>query len=185
MKVEVNAQLAFVDTMVISMNNGELCTKWCQKPTSSGRLLNFNSYHPLTQKSRVVLGLLYRVLMLSHPSFHEENLKEVRCILESNNYPKSFVDICLRKFRDHHLNGEKRMSKNSQENRFRFPFVKGLSRGISLSFRGTDWKPAFYNIRKIGDIYSRVKDKTPLSNISEVIYKTPCSCNNLHIGQTK
>ncbi|CAG5100660.1 Protein of unknown function [Cotesia congregata] len=55
--------------------------------------------------------------------------------------------------------------------------------GNTMAF--LDILPAFYNIRTIGDIYSRLKDKTPLGQASELVYKIPCSCAKLYVGQTR
>ncbi|XP_057340580.1 uncharacterized protein LOC130677745 [Microplitis mediator] len=185
MEKEVDNTLAFLDTVVIRMADGGLRTKWYQKPTSSGTLLNFKSHHPIAQKNSVVLGLLYRALKLSHAEYYDENLEKVREILGKNNYPRSFVDVCLRRFEALHMSNNCVNNIKTQENRFRFPFIKGLSHKISLSFRSTDWRPAFYNIRVIGDVYSRLKDKTPLGQDSELVYKIPCSCGKSYVGQTR
>lgn len=185
MEKEVDNTLAFLDTLVVRMPDGGLRTRWYQKPTSSSILLNFKSHHPMAQKSSVVRGLLYRALKLSHAEYYDENLRKVREILDRNNYPRSFVDVCLRRFKALHMNDNGANKIKTQENRFRFPFVKGLSHGISSSFRFTDWRPAFDNVCTIGDIYSRLKDRTPLGQASELVYKIPCSCGKAYVGQTR
>ncbi|CAD6237768.1 GSCOCG00008333001-RA-CDS, partial [Cotesia congregata] len=91
MEREQDGELAFLDTIVIRMADGELRTKWFQKPTSSGRLLNFNSHHPLAHKTSVALGSIHRAVALSHSMYHQENLKKVRVILKRNNYPTKFI----------------------------------------------------------------------------------------------
>ncbi|CAG5084846.1 Protein of unknown function [Cotesia congregata] len=89
------------------------------------------------------------------------------------------------RFKALHMNDNGVNKIKTQGNRFRFPFVKGLSHGTSSSFRFTDWRPAFYNIRTIGDIYSKLKDITPLGQASELVYKIPCSCGKSYVGQTR
>lgn len=185
MEKEVSNMLAFLDTQVIRMADGELRARWYQKPTSSGILLNFKSHHPIAQKNSVVLGLLYRALKLSHADYYDENLKKVWEILDRNNYPRSFVDVCLKRFKTLHMSDKYVHNVKTEENRFRFPFIKCLSHSISLSFRSTDWRPAFYNIRTIGDVYSRLKDKTSLGQLSDLVYKILCSCGKSYVGQTR
>lgn len=92
MEIEVNGCLPFLDVMVVRSRDGCLRTNWYTKPTSSGRLLNFMSNHPISQKTSVALGLLHRAINLSHDSFHEENKKLVKQILKNNNYPPEFID---------------------------------------------------------------------------------------------
>ncbi|XP_074114118.1 uncharacterized protein LOC141537171 [Cotesia typhae] len=184
MEKEVDNKLPFLDTVVFRLDSGELRTNWYQKPSCSGRLLNFNSHHPIAHKISVVLGLMFRAFRLSHADFYEENLLQVRDILHRNNYPRSFIDVCLRRFENLHKNRDS-VNIKTQENRFRFPFIRGLSRYISLSFRSTDWRPAFYNIRTVSEVYSKLKDKTVWNQESELVYSIPCSCGKAYVGQTK
>ncbi|XP_074112299.1 uncharacterized protein LOC141536002 [Cotesia typhae] len=184
MEKEVDNKLPFLDTVVFRLDSGELRTNWYQKPSCSGRLLNFNSHHPIAHKISVVLGLMFRAFRLSHADFYEENLLQVRDILHRNNYPRSFIDVCLRRFENLHKNRDS-VNIKTQENRFRFPFIRGLSRYISLSFRSTDWRPAFYNIRTVSEVYSKLKAKTVWNQKSELVYSIPCSCGKAYVGQTK
>ncbi|KYN43063.1 hypothetical protein ALC56_02502, partial [Trachymyrmex septentrionalis] len=49
---------------------------WYQKPTYSGRILNFWSQHPISQKRGVISGLVDKAFLLSHRDFHGKNLIE-------------------------------------------------------------------------------------------------------------
>ncbi|CAG5090548.1 Protein of unknown function [Cotesia congregata] len=70
-----------------------------------------------------------------------------------NNYPTKFIDCCINKFKSKHMDERRdNLIADKQENRFRFPYIRGLSQNIMRCFRVTDWKPAFYNIKKAGDI---------------------------------
>ena len=64
---------------------------WYRKPTFSGRFLNYFSWHPLCQKIGTIIGLIDRVLLLSHPSFHKKNFDLVIKILLNNGYPLSLI----------------------------------------------------------------------------------------------
>nr|CCQ71227.1 hypothetical protein Penelope-like1 [Cotesia congregata]CDH92814.1 hypothetical protein Penelope-like1 [Bracoviriform congregatae] len=198
LEVEEGGRIAFLDVLVIRQPDGSLITDWYQKPTSAGRMLNYNSHHPVAQKSSVVFGLLHRALGLSHKKFHDVNRKRVEDLLKRNNYPVFFIKLCMEKFNSLYSremgNGEddnlevvvdldQNVKKN--ENRFRFPYIRGLSSSITHCFAGTDWKPAFYNIKTVGQTYTRLKDTDKLLNRSNVIYKIPCVCNKSYIGQTK
>ncbi|XP_044582971.1 uncharacterized protein LOC123263989 [Cotesia glomerata] len=186
MEREKDGELGFLDTIVIRMADGELRTKWFQKLISSGRLLNFNSHHPLAHKTSVALGLVYRAVTLSHSMYHQENLNKVRVILKRNNYPTEFINCCINKFNNKHMNDRRdNLIADKQENRCRFPYIRGLSQNIMRYLIVTDWKPAFYNIKKVGNIYTRLKDKVKTKDRSEVIYKINCSCGLCYIGQTK
>ena len=48
-----------------------------KKPINSGRYLNYFSNHPLVHKRGVIIGQLDRILLLSHPKFHEKNISDL------------------------------------------------------------------------------------------------------------
>ncbi|KAG5314820.1 MOS1T transposase, partial [Acromyrmex insinuator] len=52
--------------------------------------LNYFSNHPLAHKKGVIIGQLDRILMLSHPKFHEKNISELIHTLLNNGYPLKF-----------------------------------------------------------------------------------------------
>ncbi|XP_057335116.1 uncharacterized protein LOC130673917 [Microplitis mediator] len=181
MEVEVNGCLLFLDVMVVRSMDGCLRTNWYTKPTSSGRLLNFMSNHPISQKISVALGLLHRAINLSHDSFHEENIKRVKQILKNNNYPPEFIDVCVNKFKQN----QERVRTAENKYFFKFPYIRGLSQHISRAFVGTEWKPANYNIKTVGSIHTRLKNKVNEDLMSELVYAIPCECGKKYVGQTK
>ena len=89
--VEVGGdQINFLDITIIR-RNGSLIYDWYQKPTFSSRFLNFYSYHPFCHKKGTILGLIDRVLKLSHPSFHQKNFDKIINILLMNGYPLDII----------------------------------------------------------------------------------------------
>lgn len=79
----------------IILSNGSLILDWFQKPTSSGRYLNFLSKHPLSHKIGTIIGLTDRAMLLSHPSFRHKNLKLIINLLIKNNYPIELIFKCI------------------------------------------------------------------------------------------
>jgi len=91
--------ISFLDTLLI-INENRLEFNWYHKPTFSGRFLNFLSYHPISHKIGVVMGLVDKTFHLSHPKFHEKNLSFVINILLENSYPLQFIHrIILRRLK--------------------------------------------------------------------------------------
>ena len=62
-----------------------------KKSTNFERYLNFFSNHPVEHKRGVVIGLLDRILFLSHPKFHENNIIALIKTLQQNGYPAKFL----------------------------------------------------------------------------------------------
>jgi len=81
-------RINFLDTTIIK-NNNKLIFDWYHKPL--GRYLSFLSRHPFCQKRGVIIGLVDRMFMLSHPFFHQKNLELIIKILLENDYPLNFI----------------------------------------------------------------------------------------------
>jgi len=47
------------------------------KKTYSGRFLNFHSNHPLYHKKGIIISLIDKIILLSHPWFQQKNLIDV------------------------------------------------------------------------------------------------------------
>jgi len=73
------------------LKDGRIIFDNYKKPTNSGRYLNYFSNHPVEHKRDVVIGKLDRILFLSHPKFHENNIISLIKILQKNGYPSEFL----------------------------------------------------------------------------------------------
>ncbi|KYN42687.1 hypothetical protein ALC56_02887 [Trachymyrmex septentrionalis] len=83
-------RLDFLDISLIKKRNS-LVKNWYHKPTFSGRYLNYFSRHPLCQKVGTIVGLIDRVLSLSHSICHQENFELIIKILLNNGYPLKLI----------------------------------------------------------------------------------------------
>jgi len=81
--------LNFLDVTIVKLN-GNLEFDWFHKPTFSGRYLNYNSQHALSQKRGTIMGMVDRTFILSHPKYHQKNLNLIIEILRLNDYPLKF-----------------------------------------------------------------------------------------------
>ena len=157
------------------------------KPTSSGRILNFNSNHPLHQKINVITNLLKRSLNLSSSKFHSENIKKVRNILFNNAYPKFIVNDVIRKYYNNNINNNNIHILNDITKFCKFPYIPGLSQNLKRVFKDENQiNLVFYNIKSTNNLYTKLKDKIPNKFNSNLIYKIDCSnCSSCYIGQTR
>ncbi|XP_046588309.1 uncharacterized protein LOC124293079 isoform X2 [Neodiprion lecontei] len=185
MEVEQNGCIPFLDIMVERSNN-HLKTNWYTKPTSSGRILNFCSNHPMSQKVGMIHGLLDRMFRLSSEEYHEDNYQKIEILLTNNSYPRSFVRAAIIKFKENKANGGVGGVRPTNFIKYcRFPFVPGLSHKINSCFTGTNVKLAYYNVYKIKSLYTKLKDPVQQDQRAGVVYKIPCSCGLCYVGQTK
>ena len=72
--------------ITIFKKNNRLITNWFQKLTSSRRVINFSSNHPIQQKKNIIYNLVDRAILLSHKKFHKDNLRKIQKMLRNNNY---------------------------------------------------------------------------------------------------
>ena len=73
-EIENNNHLNFLDMTLIRIND-KISTNWYQKPSSSGRILNFNSNHHIQLKKNLIFNLIDRAFLLSDKKFHHNNIQ--------------------------------------------------------------------------------------------------------------
>ena len=159
MEREVNGQLPFLDVLLLRGVDNRIHTDWYQKPTNSGRYINFKSNHPINHKINTVMAMKSRVLRLSHDTFHGKNLDKLFKIFSNNGYPKTILKKLL--YRD----GKQRPAvtdmtapPNTTVTVYkRLPFVPGLSRSLSNTFKIDGIKIAYYNLTTEGSFFFEIK----------------------------
>ena len=95
---------------LIRLADRGIITNWYRKNTYSGRILNFLSFHPFSNKIAVVKNLVDRAIGLSHDSFHYENLNIIRKILFLNHYPPALIEKNIK------IRLEQNKNKTKQDN---------------------------------------------------------------------
>jgi len=83
--------LNFLDLTLIK-KEFHLTFDWFQKPTFSGRYLNYSSQHPFTHKKGTIISLIDRVFTLSHPEFHKKNFDFlIKILIDNGHYPIDLI----------------------------------------------------------------------------------------------
>ena len=72
--------------------DNRVITNWYQKPTFSGRILNYNSNHLLHQKVGVIYSLIDKPILYSDKKFQSDNILFAKSVLKLNNYPSFFIE---------------------------------------------------------------------------------------------
>ncbi|KYM96621.1 hypothetical protein ALC62_12713, partial [Cyphomyrmex costatus] len=191
-----NNRLNFLDVTLIK-NNNFIMYDWYQKPTSSGRYLNYFSQHHFTHKIGVIVSLVDRVLHLSHPMYHEQNFDKIIKILIQNGYPlKLIFDTIKRRIHkkiDIYKNSNKINNNDNNSNNkikynyFTIPYISNMSNKIKNYFNKCDtFKLAYKGINRLDRIVKVQKDKLQTMLHSNVVYKISCGdCDATYVGQTK
>jgi len=196
-EMEENRSINFLDT-TISVINDTLIFNWYHKQTFSGRYLNFSSHHPIKQKIGVLYGVIDRVILLSHPIFHKENIIKAMHMLLANDYPMDLIfKIFTRRLHylfKHKLNfvndetGPTEINRREGEpvpNFITLPFLPGVTESISRSLKKMNFKLSYRNLNSLRSYIKGHKDNYDRYTTSNAIYKINCStCDASYVGQT-
>lgn len=182
---ETNCSVPFLDTKVIRNINNQILIDWYQKPTFSGRYLNFYSNHSINQKINVVIAMKNRVVKISDPTFLQKNLKILVSIFTNNGYPLSLINKLIYNSPSNVLSDPlPRVNENIIVYK-KLPYIKNLTCHIVKLCYQENLKISQYNTLKLNMLFSKIKDVTPHLHKSNVVYKIPCKdCDKCYIGQT-
>lgn len=189
-EIETNCCLPYLDMLVRrDESTGRITTNWYRKPVASGRLLNYQSFHPFPQKLSTAKGFIHRVLTLSSPDYRIENERTIVEILTQNGFPKKLIHRLINVHNRRTANSQQNSLANTDAIRFySMPYVAGLSeRYIRAVKRGaSNVSIALRSNNKMGRMFSTLKDKLPPEKTNDVNYTIPCiQCTDSnYIGTT-
>jgi len=164
--------LNFLEITMIN-RDGKLIFDCFQKPTYSGRLLNFYSKHPMSQKRSIISNSTDKILFLSNPEFHQKNFLCLINNLLNNNYPLEMIFSSIRerlssKFRQ--INHRTSVSMDTNDNYFVIPYIDHTAdRFIQLFKNIPKFKLAFFGINKLNKFIKVHKDRLPYLSRSNVV----------------
>src|SRR5580765_1475188 len=138
-----------------------------------------------------IYNLVDRAILLSDVRFHCKNIDIVKQILSNNCFPTQTINRYVHKrlnFLKHRDNGNMNTEGDNSDTLFyiSLPFVEGLSDEISHVYKNIGLNVAYNVPKKFNTLIKRGKDRMPINNRTEVVYKLDCkNCNASYIGQTK
>ncbi|XP_044761573.1 uncharacterized protein LOC123318845 [Coccinella septempunctata] len=135
---ESEATIPFLDILLIRNEDGTISTNWYTKPTSSGRMLNYRSQHPTSQKIATITNLMFRAIHLSDERFHRENELKITELLTKNNYPTTLVKRVLNQYKRKVLTDNAGSRGDERTRYYRFPYIQGLSENMSRALQQTN-----------------------------------------------
>lgn len=193
-ETENDFAVPFLDMKVIRKGN-QLLTDWYRKPMSSGRYINWSSYHPMNMKINLIRNLKSRISKISHESFRDKNLKILEDLLIKNGYPIKWLKKIIYNIpniqefneanRNETLTEELNIIDQNEIKYITLPFDKDLTKRLKSLIPKDKFKIATSNIKTIRLLFTKVKDQIDNLNRSNVVYKINCNdCDKCYIGQT-
>ena len=181
METEKDNKLAFLDTAVLREPDGRLTTSVYRKPTHTDQYLAYDSHHPQSVKRGIVKCLYERAKRLvTKPSVVSVEKKHLPSVLVSNGYPFSFLQKLAKTGNPN----------NSAElaNEFKaiavLPYVKGLSERPRRCLQQQGVRAVFKSETALRSKLARPKDAVDPANQDSVVYRIPCECDKVYIGET-
>lgn len=186
---ENNSKLPYLDTNIIREGNS-LLIDWYQKPTASGRIINYHSKHSRNIIVNAANNFIERVLTISDRKYHRQNLAKIRGILLDNSFPNQLINKLLDKFKNRRTQNivhdrEPKIYKS-------MTYIPGLAERLSRSniFNNRKYGMAFRSYNTLNKLFSRTKDRVVKWDMPNIVYKIPCKgngtelCDKVYIGTT-
>ena len=181
MKIEKDNTIRFLDTSVSRDSNGLLTTTVYRKPTHTDQYLAYDSHHPQSVKRGIVKCLFDRAKHLtSKPSAISEEKKHLSSVLVSNGYPSSFVRKLTKT--------TKPIANKEPTQKFKstlvLPYIKGVSEVLRRCLQQQGIRTVLKSDTTLRSHLVRPKDALEPTKRDGVVYKIPCECGKVYIGET-
>ena len=107
-KVDMEADLAFLDINIIVSSKNNITCHWYQKPTDTGIIRNFRSCAPLQHKKTVIRGTVHRVFnATSNWLAFDQALEKNKTCWTKNQYPEEWSSKIVKQTLEKIINGDK------------------------------------------------------------------------------
>jgi hypothetical protein len=189
-ELEHNRQIPFLDLKLTHEEDGCISTEFYQKPSASGRILNFLSNHSAALKTNTAIGLIKRIYTFSSGKPEAQKRETAFNILHNNKFPKSLIHKLICEYKNKRpVNSQ---NSNSHSEITPLPatsirYIQGLTERICQKIRMYNKNLVISTPpdRSLQCFFTKLKDKTPDELLSQLIYSIPCSmCLLCYIGLT-
>lgn len=186
--IECNGKLPYLDTLLIRDSN-TITFDWYQKPTASGRIINYYSNQPKNIIINTANNLCKRVLNISDESFHQENIKRIKKILEKNSFPENIINRII-KMNTTQTKQKPDITPKIYKSMIYVPVISERLRNAGI-YNNEKYRLAPKTINTLRKLFTKTKSKIEKFDKSNLVYKIPCAgdginiCTKVYVGTTK
>ena len=149
--------------------------------THTDQYLAYDLHHPQSVKRGIVKCLYDRAKHLtSKPSAISEEKKHLSSVLISNGYPSSFVRKLTKTTRPTANKEPTQKFKSTAV----LPYIKGVSEVLRRCLQQQGVRTVFKSDTTLRSHLVRPKDTLEPTKQEGVVYKIPCECGKVYIGET-
>ena len=179
METENDYKLAFLDTAVSRESGGRLTTNVNRKPTHSDQYVAYDSHHPQSVKHGIVKCLYERAKRLVTKHYVISKEKNT-CLLFLSLMVTLFLS-CRKSPRPG--NRVALLSPRSKSTEVSH-YVKGLSEQLRGCLQQQGIRAVFKSETTLRSHLVRPKDAVEPTKQDGVVYRIPCECGKVYIGET-
>ena len=178
----------FLDTYIMTDDNGNIITRVYRKPTHTDLYLNWNSHHPVCARMGVIRTLYHRAqLVCSTEDILHEEQKHLRDVLRINDYPEWAIHRGQKQIAKDKASNPSSKDKKDYKGFVVVPYVKGLSEPYKRSLEKVGVQVFFKAGCTLRNMLVSPKDKDSKSKTQGIIYNIKCgenTCPMHYIGET-
>lgn len=174
LETETMGRINFLDLTLIREGK-HIATNWFKKPYASNRLLNYFSAHKHSTIINTAKAHIRTVLQLSNEEFFLSNRDHIINRLRLNNFPEIEI-LCI--MQEYTLMKKPIKSIARQTTYGSIPYIQGLTNqiGAAINTLEPNITIAAKPIRRKGNIWSKIKDRTENGAKTNTIIKLTCNC---------
>jgi hypothetical protein len=179
-------QIAFLDSMVVTDEQGTLTTKVYRKNTHTDQYLNFASNHPIEHKRGVIRTLKHRAEgIVSDDQERDKEVTHIKTVLKVNGYP----DWLLNERRERGTpTTQTNVPAQSTQKRppIVIPYIKGVSEQLRRIYKTHHIPTYFKPINTLRQLLVHPKDKLDKERTVGPVYHITCEdCSANYIGESE
>ena len=188
-EIEIDNKISFLDVLVEKVaGNTNFITSVYRKPTFSGLYTRWESFCSKRRKCALVATLTHRAIKICSQQRLQAELDFIKSVLASNGYPQDLVNTIIRS-KITSLSNDKVYGPKKCPVYLHLPYIGAISerferqtiKAVSSCF-GSVLVRTIFSSRTV--LPSSTKDRLPIHNKSNVVYKFVCHCDQWYVGRT-
>ena len=141
--------------------------------------LHYQSYHHPRVKSGIISCLWTRAETLCKGSNVTKEKEHLHDVFVANGYPEEMVKKSLHKStRPHQM-------EQDRSDTICLPYINGLSENVERAIKDINMRAVFKTNLTLRCYLMRVKTPADPINTKRVVYRIPCECGRVYIGEIR
>ena len=151
-----------------------------RKPTHTDQYLHFESYHHPRIKSGIMICLRTRAERVCKGANVAEEKEHLCKVFIANGYPEEMT----RKSLNNHARVKSKEDEDDRTDTLCLPYISGLSENVEKAMKDLKIRTVSKTTLTLRRCRTKVKTPTDPTTTKGVVYKIPCECGRMYVGET-